>query len=70
MCLIVSIYYREGRIKFNVIEENGLLSYRENISYFYTPKDGERDLDVNVTTVNPVYFVSFFEWKANEISLD
>ncbi|XP_046443721.1 lysosome membrane protein 2-like [Daphnia pulex] len=48
--------FTEGRIKFNVIEENGLLSYRENISYFYTPKDGERDLDVNVTTVNPVYF--------------
>ncbi len=69
MCLIVSIYYREGRIKFNVIEENGLLSYRENISYFYTPKDGERDLDVNVTTVNPVYFVSVFEWKANKFGL-
>lgn len=48
--------FTEGRIKYGVIEENGLLTYRENITYFHTPGVGELGLDVEVVTVNPVYF--------------
>ena len=56
--IYVESFYREGREKYGVIEQDGFLTYRENITYFYTPGNGELGLDVNVTTVNPVYFVS------------
>lgn len=61
ICEIIQLVLnREGRLKFDITEANGLLDYTENLTFFYNPLPDEDDsLELNITTVNPIYYVIF-----------
>ncbi|EFX73749.1 hypothetical protein DAPPUDRAFT_307582 [Daphnia pulex] len=48
--------FSEKRVKFNITEKDGLLTYLEEGSYYYEPTENETPLDAIIVTVNPVYF--------------
>ncbi|XP_057370163.1 platelet glycoprotein 4-like [Daphnia carinata] len=48
--------FSEKRVKFNITEKDGLLTYLEEESYYYEPMGVETSLDESIITVNPVYF--------------
>lgn len=48
--------FRETREKWEIVPEGGLLTYRENITYYYDPLEGDPDIDTAITSPNPIYF--------------
>ncbi|KAI9565812.1 hypothetical protein GHT06_009607 [Daphnia sinensis] len=48
--------FSEKRMKFNITEKDGFLTYLEEESYYYEPMGVETSLDADIITVNPVYF--------------
>jgi len=47
--------YRETRVKQNVTEKDGTLTYREIQTYYYQPTDNDASLSTQITTLNPIY---------------
>ena len=52
--------FSEKREKFNITEKDGLLTYLEEVSYYYEPTEKETSLDAVIVTVNPLYFVRYW----------
>lgn len=50
---------RETRVKREVQADNGALAYQEVATYYYSPTEEDSLLDVQVTTLNPIYVVCY-----------